>query len=316
MWNTCLKASTSSRVTRPSAFAILAPRAMAAMVKAMRFVARRGSGPSSGGVLSTSGAAPAIASGPAFERRHRPVAFPSRAPRGPRSLASAAAPAAPPRMSPKIVMAQQTLQYHPKYGGTHVCRTLQDKRSGLTIPSRGFEFGQCGVAQADAQAGRCRHAHHAVALDFESFIGQLPPQRRVAGGVFEDLLVIMLGQEGEIGSDQDIGLVAVRYQPPAARLGHLGDAQHFSEAAGHAAIRLGNVDADLIEHLLILEPRGAAEIAAADGNAEALEAAVARDVIDRQRRFNPGETMVAEDRHQRQALLRRLDRACQIHHQP
>ena len=46
-----------------------------------------------------------------------------------------------------------------------------------------------------------------------------------------------------------------------------------------------------LEHLRIFEARGEAEIAAADRHAEALEARMALEIVERQRRFDPGEVV-------------------------
>ena len=71
--------------------------------------------------------------------------------------------------------------------------------------------------------------------------------------------------------------------------GERGDAHQLGEAAGHGDVGLRDVDLADLEHLLVFEARGEAEIAAADRHAEALEARVAVEIVDRQRRLDPEE---------------------------
>ena len=71
-----------------------------------------------------------------------------------------------------------------------------------------------------------------------------------------------------------------------------------------------------LEHQRVLEARGQAEVAAADRHAEALEAGMAVEVVERQRRLDPGEAVLPEQRHQRQALLGHRPGGRRVDHEP
>ena len=126
----------------------------------------------------------------------------------------------------------------------------------------------------------------------------------------------MLRQERQVGGDGDVRFIAVRDHALAALLRDRGDAHEFGQAASHGHVGLGDVDLADFEGMLILVARGEAEIAAADRNAETLEPRVSLQIVDRQRRLDPEEIVVAEDRHQRQPILGLLPGRRRVHHQP
>ena len=72
---------------------------------------------------------------------------------------------------------------------------------------------------SERRQGRARrHRDAAVRADGELLFGQLPAQRRFAGRIFARLVGPMLRQEGEVGGDGDVRLVAVGDDALAARL--------------------------------------------------------------------------------------------------
>ena len=114
----------------------------------------------------------------------------------------------------------------------------------------------------------------------------------------------MLRQEGEVGGNRDVRLVAVGNDAPAELFRERRDAHQFGDTAGHGHVGLRDVDLAADEGFLVFEACGESEIAAADRYAKALEAGMAVEVVDRQRRLDPEEIVLLEDWHQRQALIR------------
>ena len=151
--------------------------------------------------------------------------------------------------------------------------------------------------------------------DLEFLVRQLPAERRAAGRVFEHLLAPKLAEEGEIAGDRDVALVAVRHDALAALSGDRRDPLELGQAARHGHIRLRDVDLSQIEQRLIVEARRRAEIAAADRHAKSLEFRVPGQIVERQRRLDPEEAAIAEDRHERQAVLGNIPGRRGVDHQ-
>ena len=152
------------------------------------------------------------------------------------------------------------------------------------------------------RSGRtCSSAASATAIGWSN----TPPARRP-----------VLGQEGEIGGDGDVGLVAMGDDALAARPGKLGDAHELGQTAGHRHVGLGDIDLADVEHRRVFETRRQPEIAGADRDAEALETGMTGEVVDRKGRFDPREAMVPEERHQGKAFLGRRPGGRRIDHQP
>src|SRR5688572_18383606 len=126
----------------------------------------------------------------------------------------------------------------------------------------------------------------------------------------------MLRQESEVDCNRDVGFVPVRDDALAPAFGQLCKPQELGDTPNHGHIWLRDIDPADVEHLPVFGASRKSQISAADRHAEALKASMPFEIIQGQRRLNPREVVLFEERHQWQALLRPCPGSRSIYHQP